>query len=427
MTVGFTAQHGERGRLDATQPDLGCDWAWEGIHRARPRVDMTCPECAHPVHAKVSRHGLRFFAHDPGSPTCALAGESMEHHLLKLELATCIRAAGHHAELEVRGPDGDWRADVMASGADGRTRMAWEAQLSPITAEEIGRRTARFAKNGVRVCWVATRLRPWVGAVPSVHVRPPAEDEARWLVTGGLVRFEVEDCDDRYGCPAGHGAWREAATDLRSFVRWVLDGRVVPHRLPVIYSGGYSFDVEGHVWAGAWTAPQYVDAAAAFAEKEHRARVRREESRARWLERKRRAEPQQAAAPRPGAVPPSRRPAVRQPDPRPVDPRPEPVWVTDLPGPELDRLNAAAVRTARLLHNVGVHLRHSDGNRRWASGTPLYVADRPYGVLRPRPALVDWSRLAGLVIFVRDDDELRLLGRTAPNGTRIVVLADAPR
>ncbi|MFE2149290.1 hypothetical protein ACFXAO_04575 [Streptomyces lavendulae] len=68
-----------------------------------------------------------------GNAPCAPAGESMEHHLLKLELATCIGAAGHHAELEVRGPDGDWRADVMASGPDGRTRMAWEAQLSPIT------------------------------------------------------------------------------------------------------------------------------------------------------------------------------------------------------------------------------------------------------------------------------------------------------
>ncbi|MGW0736790.1 hypothetical protein [Streptomyces sp. NPDC002851] len=85
--MGFTAQHDDRGRLDATQLDLGCGWAWEAVHRARRRVAMACPECAHPMHAKVSRHGLRFFAHEPGSPTCAPAGESMEHHLLKLERA----------------------------------------------------------------------------------------------------------------------------------------------------------------------------------------------------------------------------------------------------------------------------------------------------------------------------------------------------
>ncbi|CAM5275930.1 hypothetical protein BOQ63_000865 (plasmid) [Streptomyces viridifaciens] len=48
----------------------------------------------------------------------------------------------------------------MATSPDGRHRMAWEAQLSPITVDEISQRTARFAKDGVRVCWVTTKLRP---------------------------------------------------------------------------------------------------------------------------------------------------------------------------------------------------------------------------------------------------------------------------
>ncbi|MFF5379445.1 competence protein CoiA family protein [[Kitasatospora] papulosa] len=421
--MGFTAQHDGRGRLDATQPDLGCGWEWAAIHRSRPRVVMTCPECAHPLHAKVSPHGLRFFAHDPGSPICALAGESMEHHLLKLELATAVRAAGHHAELEVRGPDGDWRADVMASSPDGTARMAWEAQLSAITAEEIKERTARFAKDGVRVCWVATRLRPWVGAVPSVHARPPTEDEARWTVASGLVRFEVESCNDRWECPAGHGHWREADTDLRSFVQWVLTGRAVPFRLPNLYSGGYSFHGGGHVWAGAWTAPQYIEAAADFARRLHRAQVLREESKARWLERKRRAEQEERQAPPRFSALPRPRP-VAAPQPARSTPRPEPVWVVDLPGRERDRLNAAVVKAARELHHVVAQLRHTDGARRWARGTPLYVLNRPYAVLRPRPGFVNWSQLKGLVIFVRNHDELRLLGQTAPNGTRIIVLPE---
>ena len=38
------------------------------------------------------------------------------------------------------------------------------------------------------------------------------------------------------------------------------------------------------------------------------------------------------------------------------------------------------------------------------------------------PAFVNWSQLKGLVIFVRNHDELRLLGRTVPDGT--AVLAD---
>ena len=85
------------------------------------------------MHAKVSRHGLRFFAHAPGAPTCALALETIAHHLLKLELANAARAAGVHAEMEVRGPDGAWRADVMASDPGGAWRWALEAQLAPIT------------------------------------------------------------------------------------------------------------------------------------------------------------------------------------------------------------------------------------------------------------------------------------------------------
>ncbi|WP_457518723.1 hypothetical protein [Streptomyces sp. TE33382] len=82
------------------------------------------------------------------------------------------------------------------------------------------------------------------------------------------------------------------------------------------------------------------------------------------------------------------------------------------------------MEAACVLLNLDAHLRHTDGQRRWALGTPLYAGGRPYAVLRPRPAFVDRSQLKGLVIFVRDHDELRLLGRTAPNGARIVVLPE---
>lgn len=33
-------------------------------------------------------------------------------------------------------------------------------------------------KDGVRVCWVTTKLRPWVGKVPSIHIRSPSGDRA---------------------------------------------------------------------------------------------------------------------------------------------------------------------------------------------------------------------------------------------------------
>ncbi|WP_432590492.1 competence protein CoiA family protein [Streptomyces sp. HD1123-B1] len=406
--MGFTAQHDDRGRLDATQPDLGCGWAWESVHRVRPRVAMTCPECAHPLHAKVSRHGLRFFAHDPGSPTCALAGESMEHHLLKLELATAIRAAGHHAELEVRGPDGDWRADVMASSPDGAVRTTWEAQLSPITADEIRERTARFTKDGVRACWVATKLRPWVGEVPSIHVRPPDDDQPQWTVVGGLARFTIEEPDPRLNQTIGRGGWEETTTDLRSFVVWTLTGRLVPHRL-----GRY---IDEHYWEGMWTAPQYIDAATAYSKAKEKSRAEWEqEQRRKEIERQRHEAQMRAELARPTPTVPHQHPPRAASD-------AELEWEVDLPREERERLHAATLAKAHVLYNIRGILRHTDGNRRWAMGTPLYAGNRPYGVLRPRPQFIDWNLLKGLVIFVRNYDELRMLGKTAPDGTHIIVI-----
>jgi competence CoiA-like predicted nuclease len=132
--MAFAALHPEAGRVDATLPDLGCGLSWDAVHKVRPRVALRCPDCGHGVHVKVSSRQLRYFAHDPGRPEgCAWLNESLEHHLLKLELATAIRDAGWHAELEVRAPDGSWRADVLASAHDGSRRVAFEAQLSPIT------------------------------------------------------------------------------------------------------------------------------------------------------------------------------------------------------------------------------------------------------------------------------------------------------
>ena len=112
----------------------------------------------------------------PGRPAdCALSNESLEHHLLKLELATAVRAADWHAELEVSAPDGSWRADVLASSHDGVRRIAWKAQLSPITDDDIGERTERYEHAGIDVCWVgpAEARVPWLGVVPSIRVQEP--------------------------------------------------------------------------------------------------------------------------------------------------------------------------------------------------------------------------------------------------------------
>ncbi|MGQ4351386.1 competence protein CoiA family protein, partial [Streptomyces sp. SAS_275] len=98
--MGYTAVHPEWGRLDASLDDLGCGRAWPDVHRVAG-LELTCPQCRGRVFARISQHRLRHFYHQVRPPDCALANESPEHHLLKLELATVVRAAGRRAELEV--------------------------------------------------------------------------------------------------------------------------------------------------------------------------------------------------------------------------------------------------------------------------------------------------------------------------------------
>ncbi|MFF8478745.1 competence protein CoiA family protein [Streptomyces sp. NPDC015414] len=217
----FTALHPEAGRLDATLLDLGCGMDWTHVHKVRPRVKLSCPECGWGVHAKYSPSGVRFFCHDPGRPpSCELSNESWEHHMLKLELAGAIRAAGWYAELEVPAEGGSWRADVMASSPDGTQRMAWEAQLSPITVEDIRARTARYRAEGITACWVSPHKKPpqWIGAVPAIRVRAPEADEP-WMVDDGVAGFNFSA-----------GGWTVREEELQQFVRWVLHGQLAPCR-----------------------------------------------------------------------------------------------------------------------------------------------------------------------------------------------------
>ncbi|MGJ3227098.1 competence protein CoiA family protein [Micromonospora aurantiaca (nom. illeg.)] len=281
--MAFAAIHPDAGRIDATLPDLGRGLTWADVYKTRPRVELRCPECGHGVHAKVSARKLRYFAHDPGRPAnCTWLNESLEHHLLKLELATAIRAADWYAELEVRAPDGTWRADVLASSHDGTRRIAWEAQLSPITNEDIQERTERYRVEGIGVCWVSPGGKsPWMGDVPSIRVQEP-RDGRPWTVIDGPAAFYFE-----------HGTW--IAVDdlaLTAFIRWVLHGQTFVHQVRHPYRS---------IWFGAskswrrrplvWTTSPHVDT-----ETRHEAMRQRQEERKRQREEQERQAEQQRQA-----------------------------------------------------------------------------------------------------------------------------------
>ncbi|MEU2287838.1 competence protein CoiA family protein [Streptomyces sp. NPDC013178] len=293
----FTALHPELGRLDATLSDLGGGLDWSQVHKARPRVPLACPECSWGLHPKVSRYGVRFFCHDPGRPpSCELSNESWEHHMLKLEMAAAIRAAGWYATLEVPAEDGSWRADVMASSVDGTHRMAWEAQLSPITLEDIAARTERYVGEGIRVCWVSPHERSpqWISTVPAVRVRPPGERAQPWIVDDGLAGFDFS---------AGRWVFREAP--LSEFVRWALHGQLVPAPSLPRYRRVYRV-IDGKEWrfrrSQWWTSLQSVgdqDKHEAMRQRQETAKAEREareKEREEEAERRRRAQEEQEQA-----------------------------------------------------------------------------------------------------------------------------------
>lgn len=264
--MAIRAVHDQWGAVFAHLPDLGCRRDWTEVWKVRPIAPLTCDECRHPMYAKVSSSQLRFFAHAPGAPKCALAEESPAHHLLKLELATAAREAGAPAELEVRGPDGAWRADVLASDLAGGWKTALEAQLSPITPEDIAARAERMLGDGVASVWFSDRVRaPWFGTVPWARLQTV---DGALAVVEGLAKF------------SGNRWEAGPQVSVGEFLRWVFAGRVVPHRrrAPVRSPLG--------AWNILWTAPQYSEAESAhLAAQERRKREQEEQERAlreRW-------------------------------------------------------------------------------------------------------------------------------------------------
>ncbi|MEU0804122.1 hypothetical protein [Streptomyces sp. NPDC005970] len=134
--MAFRAVHAQWGAIFAHLPDLGSGQSGKPCGRpGRPRRYVS-DECRHPMHgrlrgaSKTSRTGLRFFAHAPDAPACALGLESAAHHLLKLELTAAAPDAGAHAELEVPGPGSAWRADVLATDPTWAWKTAPGAQLA---------------------------------------------------------------------------------------------------------------------------------------------------------------------------------------------------------------------------------------------------------------------------------------------------------
>ena len=218
--------------LDATACS---DRHWATVHKVSPRVSLRCRACGHPMHAKVSPRGTRFFAHDRKVPDCPAAGETPLHRLLKGILADGIRAAGWSAVVEATPGSGDvggWRADVLAVDATTGRRVAFEVQLAALTIADARSRTARYSADEIQTIWLTTRSAPWVWAVPGCRLEQVAADDAieppAFAVVAGLAKL----VDDVWENPPPVALQRVIAGVLASTIVAFVIGHVheeLPH------------------------------------------------------------------------------------------------------------------------------------------------------------------------------------------------------
>lgn len=165
--------------MDVGQRSTGCD----------PGQCCRAGGCGQRVHAKISKYGHRFFAHDWVCAGCPSSGESAEHLALKAAVIAEARRIGWDAEPEVAGEG--WRADVLVSSPDETRRVAWEVQLASMTAAEGAERSARMEAAGVSSVWLTTRNAPWLLELPSARVSPGVEEPRR--IHTGCARLEHSD------------------------------------------------------------------------------------------------------------------------------------------------------------------------------------------------------------------------------------------
>ncbi|SFW11939.1 competence protein CoiA [Amycolatopsis australiensis] len=222
--MALTAWYGPGQQVaDLTLPDLGVGCSFADLYRMRPRPDLRCRYCGYRMHLKISPRGLRFFAHDANAD-CVGTGESAEHQELKILCARWSRECGWRAEPEQAGPD--WRADVLATAADGR-RIAWEIQVSPQHADDAAQRSARYRRDGITCVWIALGapgtdwFRPRGALVTSLTCS--AAGARTWMVTEGCRKHHLER-----GAFTEHGHWSDVPPlPLDTIARSILRGQLV--------------------------------------------------------------------------------------------------------------------------------------------------------------------------------------------------------
>jgi hypothetical protein len=217
---------------------------WAAIYKSRPRAEIRCRWCGKTMHAKEHHQGLRHFAHDPGRSDCPTTkGETTVHMRLKIAVADAARSVGWLSDIEVLPADtdvGGWRADVLATHPDSKSRVAFEIQHSRMTTEEGRQRSANYERDEVRVVWIATSIPTWLWRFPGILVDASRamEDGDGFLnavVQAGVAAFKSRELMSTTKPGILRRSWSEwevqGNLSLFEVVRAILDGDLVPHNL----------------------------------------------------------------------------------------------------------------------------------------------------------------------------------------------------
>lgn len=154
------------GSTDDVVAPLVDDAGWAAlVVRSRRRADtLVMPCCGFPAIPRVSKLGLRHFAHRRsrgGVAACEAPRESLEHLWAKAAVATFLTSLGFAVIAEAAGTD--WRADVLGHRPATRpgetpTRIVIEIQLASQSFVDTAARQARYARDGLKAIWLFRRL-----------------------------------------------------------------------------------------------------------------------------------------------------------------------------------------------------------------------------------------------------------------------------
>lgn len=132
---------------------------WETLKHASRDRSLLMAWSGEPCYPRVSKTGLRHFAHYPGTDTGNLTWhETLEHLTLKdLVVQTAIEL-GWEARTEVPASDRSWIADTLLT-KDHET-IAIEIQWSRQSDEQYRYRQDRYKKAGIQCYWIARHSSP---------------------------------------------------------------------------------------------------------------------------------------------------------------------------------------------------------------------------------------------------------------------------